>query len=378
MSEVHIRQARKGRGAVHNPEVRFESLFTVPFDDGWGTLDMEPPPPLKTALWEDRAKTVITRNQSPDIPFEQSFNPYRGCEHGCIYCYARPSHAFLGLSPGLDFETQLFRKANAAQLLSKELRKKNYKPKPITIGSNTDPYQPVERTQKITRDVLKVLSEFRHPAAIITKSALVLRDLDLLADLANDQLIMVVVSVTTLDAKLAHTMEPRAAAPHRRIETIRKLAGAGIPVSVNAAPMIPALNDHELEQIMEAGVAAGARSAAYILLRLPHEVRDLFVDWLQAHFPDRAQHVMSLIRQARGGKDYVAEFGTRMRGTGAYAELLRKRYHVAKERLGLSGRSFDLNCQAFKVPPSPNDQHGAGPHGSDQHRGGQLSLFEDD
>jgi len=356
MTELDPNAARKGRGALNNLEGRFEPTQTLPFDDGWGTLEREPPPKLKTELFEDTARSVITRNQSPDIPFEQSINPYRGCEHGCIYCYARPSHSYLGLSPGLDFETKLFRKKDAAELLAKELRKPRYVCKAITLGANTDPYQPIEREQGVTRRILETLRDFRHPVAIITKSALILRDRDILAEMARDGLAMAVVSVTTLDPDLARTMEPRAAAPHRRIEAIRGLADVGVPTSVNAAPMIPGLNDAELESILETAAAAGATMAAYILLRLPHEVRDLFVGWLREHFPDRADHVMSLIRQTRGGQDYRAAFGERMRGTGPYAELLRRRYKLAIKRLGLNQRDFDLNTALFRPPPREGDQ----------------------
>ncbi len=362
MTDVDRVEAHKGRGAASNREGRFEMTQATPFDDGWGTLERDPPPPLATELFEDRAKSIITRNQSPDIPFEQSINPYRGCEHGCIYCYARQTHAFLGLSAGLDFETKLFRKADAPALLARELRKPGYRCRAITLGANTDPYQPIEREQRLTRRILETLAAFRHPVALITKSALILRDRDILAEMAADNLVMAVVSITTLDPGLARIMEPRAAAPHRRLETVRGLAEAGVPVAVNAAPMIPAVNDMELERILEASAAAGARSAAYIVVRLPHEVRDLFEEWLRLHFPQRADHVLSLIRQMRGGKDYDAQFGKRMRGEGPYAELLRRRFQTAIRRLGLDRREFSLNVSAFRPPPQAGDQ---------------LSLFDD-
>ncbi len=362
MSEVDLKFVRKGRGAVGNREGRFETRQTRAFDDGWGTLDFENPPPLKTRVQEDRARRIITTNQSPDIPFDQSINPYRGCEHGCVYCYARQTHAYLGLSPGLDFETRLFKKSNAAELLETELRKPGYRCKPITLGANTDVYQPIERGLRITRALLEVMAAFQQPVAIITKSALILRDLDILTAMAKKNLAMVVVSVTTLVAKLAHAMEPRAAAPHRRLETIRALAEAGIPTAVNAAPMIPAINDMELDKILEAGAAAGARWAAYILLRLPFEVKDIFKEWLEAHFPDRAQHVMSLVRQAREGRENQAGFGKRMRGTGPYAAMLRQRYKLAVKRLGLNQDDFELERGIFKPPPRAGDQ---------------MKLFED-
>ena len=355
MSEVNLDRARKGRGATSNPEGRFETVRAIPFDDGWGTLEEDLASSLHTTVAEDVNRTIITENQSPDIPFERSINPYRGCEHGCIYCYARQSHAYLGLSPGLDFETKLFAKSNAPALLEEALRKKNYVCKPITLGSNTDPYQPIERERRLTRRLLEILYEYRHPAAIITKSGLIKRDLDILSEMAQMNLIRVFVSVTTLNPELARTLEPRAGAPHRRIQTVRFLAEAGVPTSVNAAPMIPALNDMELETIMTAAAEAGAVSASYILIRLPGEVRDLFVNWLEAHYPDKAKHVMSLIRQTRDGKDYQSQFGHRMKGTGTYAELMNKRFVLARRRLKLEGQP-PLATRHFRRPIRPGDQ----------------------
>ncbi|CAM2070672.1 PA0069 family radical SAM protein [Sulfidibacter corallicola] len=364
MTDLDLKVTRKGRGALTNREGRFEKAQSQAFDDGWGTLEdhLAELPPIKTTVSEDATRSIVTRNQSPDIPFEQSINPYRGCEHGCIYCYARPTHAYWGLSPGLDFETRLFKKTNAAELLEKELRRKSYEPKPITVGANTDPYQPVEREHRVTREVLTVLSRFQHPVALITKSALVLRDLDLLAPMAEKGLAQVFVSVTTLRPELARIMEPRAAAPHRRLETLRALSEAGIPTGVMSAPMIPALNDHELEAILTAGAEAGAAYGGYVFLRLPLELRELFREWLETHFPDRAEHVMSLIKQSRGGKEYQAEFGKRMRGTGHFAHLLSQRFRLVAQKLNLNKSRNKLRTDLFKPPPRAGDQ---------------LSLFEE-
>src|SRR5690349_47947 len=309
---------RKGRGAISNADGRFERGTHVAIDDGWGRGDEEAPP-LETQFLRDTSKTVIARNNSPDIGFDRSINPYRGCEHGCIYCFARPSHAYLGLSPGLDFETRIFVKEDAPALLRQELSKPGYACTPIALGANTDPYQPVERRLGLTRRIIEVLSEFNHPVSIVTKSALVQRDIDLLAPLAKRRLASVAVSVTTLDRNLARTMEPRAATPERRLETIAALSAAGIPTCVLASPMIPALNDAELERILEAAAARGATHAGYILLRLPLELVGLFQEWLAEHAPGKAKHVMSLIHQAREGKPYRADWGKRMTGTGAYA-----------------------------------------------------------
>ena len=346
---------RKGRGAVSNKSGRFEALAKEAVDDGWGTLDEELPP-LRTVLTVDTARSVIARNASPDIPFDQSINPYRGCEHGCVYCYARPTHAFLGLSPGLDFETRLFYKPDVAKLLEAELRHPRYKPRLIALGTNTDPYQPVERELKLTRSILEVLARFNHPVGIVTKSALVLRDLDILAPMAKKGLAQVFLSVTTLDRDLSRHLEPRAATPPRRLEAIARLTAAGVPSGVMAAPMIPALNDHELEAILSACAERGATSAGYILLRLPLEIKDLFTEWLQTHAPDRADRVLSLVRQTRDGALYTAEFGKRMRGTGAIADLLNARFKTAIRRLGLDRGRSSLDASQFAVPPAVGDQ----------------------
>jgi DNA repair photolyase len=361
-------QPRKGRGAVSNRAGRYEAHGRVAVDDGWGRDghdddgsdgDGPEPPSPPTVLTADATRTIIARNDSPDIPFDRSINPYRGCEHGCIYCFARPTHAFLGLSPGLDFETRLFHKPDAAKLLEGELRARNYVAKTIALGANTDPYQPVERGQRITRAVLEVLSDYNHPVGIVTKSALVLRDLDLLASMAERRLVRVCLSVTTLDRDLARRMEPRAATPHRRLDAIRQLSEAGVPTAVLASPMIPALNDHEMERILEAAADAGAGAANYILLRLPLEIADLFEEWLRAHVPDRAERILKLIREARGGRLYRAGFGTRMQGEGAYAELLAKRFRLACRRLGLDPRRWDdLDHTRFRPPPRLGDQLG--------------------
>ncbi len=357
MDEALPALPRKGRGAVSNAAGRFEPATRVATDDGWGSGD-EAAPPLETQYLRDSAKTIIARNDSPDIPFDRSVNPYRGCEHGCIYCFARPTHAYLGLSPGLDFESRIFVKEDAPALLRAELSKQSYRCKPITLGANTDPYQPIERKLLLTRRILETLKEFHHPVCIVTKSALVQRDIDLLAALAQDRLASVAVSLTTLDRALARKLEPRAAAPERRLETIAALAGAGIPVAVLASPMIPALNDAELESILEAATPRGAGAAGYILLRLPLELAPMFEEWLQAHYPGKARHVMSLIRQSRGGKAYQAQWGTRMRGTGAYAEMLRVRYEAAIHRLGLDrrGEAWRLDSSRFQAPEKATAQ----------------------
>jgi len=351
MDEALPAQPRKGRGAVSNAAGRYEPATKVATDDGWGSGDAEAPV-LETQYLRDSAKTIIARNDSPDVPFDRSINPYRGCEHGCIYCFARPTHAYLGLSPGLDFESRIFVKEDAPALLREELSKPSYRCQPITLGANTDPYQPVERKLNLTRRILDVLKEFQHPVCIVTKSALVQRDIDLLGALARDRLASVAVSLTTLDRGLARKLEPRAATPERRLETIAALAAAKIPTAVLASPMIPALNDAELESILEAATARGAGAAGYILLRLPLEIAGLFEEWLNTHYPGKARHVMSLIRQSRGGKAYQAEWGTRMRGTGAYAELLRARFEKAIHRLGLDQRreAWRLDCSRFQAP----------------------------
>jgi DNA repair photolyase len=344
--------AHKGRGATINPEGRFESLQREAFDDGWDAEPQEGPGRPKTTVTPERAKSIITRNDSPDIPFTSSINPYRGCEHGCIYCYARPSHAYLDLSPGLDFETRLFAKVNAAELLRDALAKPGYRCESITVGANTDPYQPVEREWRITRQVLEVLADCDHPVALITKNALVERDLDLLAPMAAKRLAQVYVSVTTLDHDIARRMEPRASAPRRRLEAISALSRAGVPTGVMVAPIVPFLTDDAMESVLEAAAEAGAIRAGYILMRLPWELKDLFQDWLEHHYPLKAAHVMSRVRQLRGGKDNDPNFGTRLRGTGLLAELLRKRFENACQRLGLNHarRSLDIDTSLFKRP----------------------------
>jgi DNA repair photolyase len=348
-------QPHKGRGAVGRPAGRFETSWAVPVDDGWWR-DEDELPRLATTLAPDAARTVITRNTSPDIPFDRSVNPYRGCEHGCIYCFARPSHAYLGLSPGLDFETKIFFKDQAAQRLDAELRKPGYKVAPLALGVNTDAYQPAEQTLGVTRSILEVLSAFNHPVSIITKSARILRDLDILAPMAADGLVHVMLSVTTLDGKLARLIEPRASAPAKRLATIKALAEAGIPVGVLASPMIPGLNDAELEGIIEAAAEAGARQAGYILIRLPLEVKDLFQEWLAAHYPDRAGRVLSLIRQCRAGALNESEFGRRMVGEGHYARLLQRRMRRALKRHGLDRPMPDFDCSRFAKPLAEGNQ----------------------
>jgi DNA repair photolyase len=328
----------------------------VRFDDGWNRDDDEEPPPLKTEIIRDSTRTIITRNDSPDISFDRSINPYRGCEHGCIYCFARPTHAYLGLSPGLDFESKILVKPDAARLLEAELRKPSYRPAVIAMGTNTDPYQPLERDLKITRSILEVLAEFKHPVGIVTKSATVTRDIDILARMAAEGLAKVALSITTLDKKLARSMEPRAATPTRRLETIRALADAGIPVAVMAAPIIPALNDDEMESILAAATEAGATQAGYTLVRLPLEIKDLFREWLETHEPDRSRHVMSLIRSMRGGKDYDATWGKRMTGSGPYARMIAQRFGIATRRLGLNRNRAPLDTSKFRLPPRSGDQ----------------------
>jgi DNA repair photolyase len=342
---------RRGRGATLNPPNRFDRAAPAPFDDGWQTLvtDFTDLPPLPTTLLRDASRSVISYNQSPDIGFDRAVNPYRGCEHGCVYCYARPSHAYLGYSPGLDFETKLLYKPDVADLLEKELRKPGYVARPLALGSNTDPYQPVERTLKLTRSVLEVLERFNHPVTIVTKSAGVLRDADILARMAERKLVRVCVSVTTLDPALARRMEPRAATPARRIQAIEELSRTGIPVGVLAAPMIPALNDAEMEKILETSSRAGARTGGYILLRLPHELKQIFEDWLHQNFPDRARHVLELIRETRAGALNEVKYGQRFTGTGVYADMLARRFTRAARQWGLDHRD-ELECGLFRVP----------------------------
>lgn len=339
----------KGRGAALNPEGRFEALRREAEDDGWLPAEVEDGPPrLETHVTEERAKTILTRNESPDLPFSISINPYRGCEHGCIYCYARPSHAYLDLSPGLDFETRIFAKVNAAELLRQELARPGYRCESISIGANTDPYQPAEREYRITRSILEVLAAADHPAAIITKNALVLRDLDLLAPMAGKNLAKVFLSVTTLDHGIARRLEPRASSPTRRIEAIRALSEAGVPTGVMVAPIIPFLTDDGLERILEAAAEAGARSAGYVLLRLPYEIKELFKDWLQNHYPLKAEHVMSRVRQMRDGRENDPEYGSRLRGQGLLAELLAQRFEKACRRHGLNAERMGLDTTRFR------------------------------
>jgi DNA repair photolyase len=345
----------KGRGARTNASGRFEPVVHEFFDDGW-TTDDDTPAPLRTTLTPEHARTIITKNTSPDIGFDRSINPYKGCEHGCIYCYARPSHAFMGLSPGLDFESRLFFKPEGPRLLERELLAPRYVCKRIHIGGNTDPYQPVERTQRITRGLLEVLQRFNQPFSIITKSNLITRDVDILGPMGRDRLASAFVSITTLDRDLARTMEPRAATPARRLDAIRKLADAGVPVGVGFAPVIPGLNDHELESVLEAAAAAGATTAMYVTLRLPLEIKDLFREWLAEARPDRAARVMSLIRQTRGGKDYDADWSQRMKGTGPVADLIGARFRAAVKRYGLDGPRHDLDVTRFAVPPGSRRQ----------------------
>jgi DNA repair photolyase len=347
---------RKGRGAVSNETGRFESEKRVAFDDGWDKSD-DDTPRVATTLSVDATRSIIARNDSPDIGFDRSINPYRGCEHGCIYCYARPSHAYLGLSPGLDFETRIFYKPQAAALLRAELGKKGYDCRPVALGSNTDPYQPAEKRLEITRAILEVLREFRHPVTIVTKGAMIQRDIDILGDMANDNLAVVTMSVTTLDRGLARRMEPRAATPERRIETIAALAAAGVPTGVLAAPMIPALNDSEMEAILERAHAAGARVAGYTLLRLPLELKGLFREWLEEHAPLKAAHVLSLVAQSHGGRLYDSAWSRRMTGGGPYAQMLAARFDRACRRLGFHPRTTQaLDTARFRRPPQKGDQ----------------------
>jgi len=337
---------RRGRGAGINPTGRFEPTTREVFDDGWESL--EDLPPFRTEVQIEKPRTIITRNSSPDISFDRSINPYRGCEHGCVYCFARPTHAYMGMSPGLDFESKLFAKPDAPRLLERELSKPGYEPRTIAIGTNTDPYQPVEKKWRIMREILEVLEAYNHPVGIVTKSALVMRDMDILGRMAEKGLAKVALSVTTLDRKLAGTMEPRAATPTRRLEAMRALSDHGIPVSVMMGPVIPGLNDSEIERILESAHAAGAREAGYVMLRLPLEVSPIFKDWLLRHYPDRFRHVMSLVRSMRDGKDYDAEWGKRMRGTGPYAWQIGRRFEMAAKRLGLNKERMKLTTELFR------------------------------
>ncbi len=343
----------KGRAAKNNAAGRFEPYARVGVEDGW-----HPPDPqiLRTQVQVEAPRSALTRNTSPDLPFDRSLNPYRGCEHGCIYCFARPSHAYLGLSAGLDFETRLIARPGMAEVLDRELRRKAYQPAPIAIGTNTDPYQPIERDLELMREILTVLSAHHHPVAIVTKGALIERDIDILAPMAAQGLAKVGVSVTTLDDELSRKMEPRAPAPKRRLAAIRRLSQSGIPVRVMCAPMIPALNDHEMEAILTAGHDAGACSASYIALRLPREVSGLFQDWVTEAYPDRAARIMGHVRDMHGGKEYDAQWGQRMTGTGPYAELLKTRFMVTSRRLGLTHKMASLRTDLFQPPPRTGDQ----------------------
>lgn len=348
----------KGRGSASAPQNRFEALQREAVDDGWAAPTSEPPTPAsapRTVVIEQHAKSIITRNQSPDIPFNQSINPYYGCEHGCSYCYARPSYAYWGMSPGLDFETRLIAKTNAATLLREALSRPGYRCEPISIGANTDPYQPIERDWKITRSILEVCSEFNQPVGIITKNALIERDIDLLAPMAARGIAKVFVSCATIDAELARKLEPRASTPLRRIAAIKALTDAGIPVGVMVAPMIPMVTDKDLEGALEAAREAGASEAGYVLIRLAHELKTLFREWLDVHMPERAEHVMSLIRQSRGGRENDPRFGTRMRGEGVFADLIRMRFRKACTRLGLNARHYQLDSLLFRVPECAPD-----------------------
>ncbi len=351
-------ERRRGRAVGLNPSGRFEPISRHVFDDGWQTLDELPP--FKTEVTAENPRSIIARNDSPDLPFDRSINPYRGCEHGCVYCFARPTHSYMGLSPGLDFESKLFAKPNAAKLLRKELAHPKYEVKSMAMGTNTDPYQPIEKQWRVTREILEVLEETNHPVGIVTKSALITRDIDILARMAEKGLARVAVSVTSLDRKLSRAMEPRAATPALRLDTIRQLTDAGIPTSVMAAPLIPALTDHEMERILDAAKANGAKDAGYIVLRLPNEVSGLFKEWLLRHYPDKYTHVLSVLRTMRGGKDNRSDWGTRMRGLGPYAWQLGRRFDIATRRLGLAPMRMPLRTDLFTPP---------------EETGAQLSLF---
>ncbi|RWF75172.1 MAG: PA0069 family radical SAM protein [Mesorhizobium sp.] len=354
-SGMRVRPERnRGRSAGINPSGRFEPVSRHVFDDGWNSL--EELPPFKTEVQVEKPRTIITRNESPDISFDRSINPYRGCEHGCVYCFARPTHAFMGLSPGLDFESKLFAKPDAARMLDKELSKDGYQPRTIAIGTNTDPYQPIEKQYRIMREILEVLEARGHPVGIVTKSALVTRDIDILSRMAERGLAKVALSVTTLDRMLARTMEPRASTPSKRLEAIRRLSDAGIPTSVMVAPIVPGLTDQEMERILDSAYAAGAREAGYVLLRLPLEVAPIFKDWLLRHYPDRYRHVMSLIRSMRDGKDYDSEWGKRMKGSGPYAWQIGRRFEIAAKRLGLNAERRSLRTDQFVAAAKATEQ----------------------
>jgi DNA repair photolyase len=348
------RERRRGRGTSSNASGRYEPVARVAFDDGWQSLEQLPP--FKTTVTVDATRKIITHNDSPDLSFDRSINPYRGCEHGCVYCFARPTHAYLGLSPGLDFESKLFMKPNAPELLERELSAPGYTPRTIAIGTNTDPYQPIERRYQIMRRILEVLDRAGHPVGIVTKSALVLRDLDILTRMAKRDLVKVALSVTTLDPKLARVMEPRASTPARRLGALRELVKAGVPASALVAPVIPAINDAEIERILEAIAETGVRHAGYVLLRLPLEIKDLFREWLIENFPDRYRHVINLIRETRGGKDYDSTWGKRMTGSGPIAWMIGRRFEVACERLGFNTTSVKTTTEHFRLPKPPSEQ----------------------
>ncbi len=350
-----IHGAARGRGAKSNRSGRFEATEREDYYDGWSVDDPEPPQ-LRDTLTAMKSRTIIAHNDSPDVGFSASINPYRGCSHGCIYCFARPAHAYLNLSPGLDFESKIFFKPEAAQLLEAELSNPRYVPELIQLGGDTDIFQPAERKLRITRSIIEVLSRFNHPVSLITKSALILRDLDLLAPMAERGLVRAAVSITSLDRKLARSMEPRAATPERRIAAVKALAAAGVPVTVMFAPVIPGLNDHELEAVLERAAEAGASGAGYVVLRLPLEIKDLFREWLEAERPDRARRVMSLVRQMRGGKDYDSQWGSRMKGQGPIADLIRQRFAAARKRYGFPEDRTPLRLDLFRVPPKAGDQ----------------------
>ena len=347
-----------GRGASSNPEGRFSERQNEAVDDGW-EKELEDRPRLETEIRAESARSIISRNQSPDVPFEQSINAYRGCEHGCVYCFARPSHSYLDLSPGLDFETRLFHKENAVELLEDELRRPGYRPRPIVLGINTDAYQPIERELYLTRRLLELLAEYRHPVSLLTKGATILRDLDILADLARDNLVSASVSITTLEDDLKRTLEPRTASPAARLRIVRALREIGIQPGVMVAPVIPAINDHEIEKILKASAEAGATRAGYVVLRLPHELKGLFREWLETHYTDRASHVMSLVRQLHGGRDYDPAFGRRQTGAGQVADLIRWRFKIARKRYGLDRDDRPpLHTSLFRVPVRTGDQLG--------------------
>lgn len=345
--------SREGRGALSNASGRYELLAREAFDDGWSEDERAP---LKTEITADATRSIITFNRSPDISFDRSINPYRGCEHGCVYCFARPTHAYLGLSPGADFESRLFFKPDAARLLENELRAKSYMPRVIAMGTNTDPYQPIERRLAVTRSIIEVLHNFSHPVGIVTKSNLIARDCDVLGEMAARRLARAAVSITTLDRRLARAMEPRAATPQKRLDALRALHAAGVPAAVMIAPVIPGLNDHEIEAIAEAAAQAGATSMGFVVLRLPLEIKDLFREWLEAHVPDRARRVLKLMREMRGGKEYDARWFERQRGTGPLAKLIADRMQAARTRFGLTGEAPPFDLTLFRPPPAPGDQ----------------------